>query len=192
MSWLDAAEVEGLMATGIDPDVVQDVIDREEDWLANDPLVGIGQLAGERTQLIWVEPGDADPLLLQRPTDAFGGGGSGDSLLVLDGGLERTDAVLTGPARIERRGGGWRGPTVEVTYTPTDELRVKRALLELVRLTLTASPYRQEATEGHSYSRPQELQAMREELARSLHPHRGPLTTRLGTATWASHRVTRP
>ena len=42
----------------------------EEDWLANDPVDGIGQLVGERPDTIWVTPGDDRPLLLRRPTAA--------------------------------------------------------------------------------------------------------------------------
>lgn len=187
MSLIAPDDVEALMATGIEPAALQKVIDREEDWLANDPKVGIGPLLGERTQLLWVRIMDRRDLLIQRPTDDFGGGGSGGQLVVIDNGVELTtdDFALVGPARITRLWAGfpagpWTGPKVQVTYAPTDRIRVEETILELVRLRLSASPFNQEASEGHSYTRPKELQAMRDDLARSLHPHRGPISTRLG------------
>lgn len=190
MSLIDPADVEALISPGLESDALQDLIDREEDWLANDSEVGIGELTGARTQTIWVQPGDADPLLLRRPTDEFGGAGSGGSLDVLDNGVARDDVELTGPARIEARNGGWTGPKVEITYTPTDELRVKRVVIELVRLALSSSPYNQEATEGRSYSRSKPVEFQRAQLARSLHPHRSLKTVRLNTG--ATHRITSP
>ncbi|HET7030364.1 MAG TPA: hypothetical protein VFI34_07620 [Candidatus Limnocylindrales bacterium] len=187
MSLIAPDDVEALMATGIAPAALQKVIDREEDWLANDPRVGIGQLVGERTQTVWVQILERRDLLIQRPTDEHGGAGSGGSLVVVDNGVELTsdEFALVGPARITHLWAGfpngpWNGPKVEITYTPTDQVRVEETILELVRLRLSASPYNQEASEGHSYTRPKDLQAMREDLARSLHPHRGPMSTRLG------------
>lgn len=187
---LTTDEVEALMSTGLEDDALQGVIDREEDWLANDARVGIGQLTGERTQRIYVARGDNDPLLLRRPT-SIDAGGSGGTFRVEDGGVELDDVVLTGPARIERTSAQvWTGPFVDVTYTPTDAGAVKRALIELVQLTITASPYGQEATEGHSYSRPDDVYQMRESLARTLNPHRGAGTVKLGSGE--THRITRP
>jgi len=193
MSVLSTTEVEARMETGLDTADLQALIDEEEAWLAGDPRVGIGQLVGERTQSIWVTPGDDRPLLLQRPTDETGGYGSGGSLIVIDGGtlLGEADVALTGPARLEKVSGAWTGPRVLVTSIPTDEASVRRALFELIRISITASPYNQEATGGggggggggHSYSRARSPQSLREEIARSLHPHRGHMTTRMGSGT---------
>jgi hypothetical protein len=158
---LTAAAVEELMATGLDPAALQGVIDREQDWLANDPRNGIGQLIGERTQTTWRPGGGSDPILLRRPAD---------SVEVKDNGVARIDVVLFNNIRLEPLNGLWVGPAIEITLTPIDELQVKRVLLELIRLTLSASPYRSESTEGHSYLRPQEIDAQRAGLANSLHP----------------------
>ena len=70
MTLLDPEHVAALMSPGIDADDLVLVIEREEDWLANDPVDGIGPLVGERTDVLWVAPGDARPLLLTRPTAA--------------------------------------------------------------------------------------------------------------------------
>lgn len=169
------------MSSGIDATALAGVIDREEDWLANDPLVGIGQLVGSRADTIWVTPGEDRPIFLTRPTA---------SVAVVDDGetLAAADFNLVGSTRIERVG-AWTGPKVVVTYTPTDTNAVKRALLELIRLTLSASPYESESSEGHSYTRPVDLEAARERIARSLHAHRGPMSAQLGSGL-TSGRVT--
>lgn len=175
------ADVEGLMSPGIDAADLALVIEREEDWLANDPVDGIGQLVGPRVDTIWVTPGDDRPLLLRRPTAA---------VTVVDGGvaLAADDVTLLQGTRVERVG-AWRGPTVTVTSTPSDQAGVERVLLELVRLTLSASPYQQESSEGHSYTRPADQGVTRSRLARSLRPHRGVMSTRLRTGL-KSGRVT--
>jgi hypothetical protein len=178
---LDPDHVAALMSPGIDGDDLVHVIEREEDWLANDPADGIGQLVGERTDVLWVAPGDDRPLLLARPTAA---------VEVIDGGVPvPPDALrLLGAVRVERDG-TWRGPSVSVTSTPSDQSAVERVLLELVRLSLTSSPYTQESSDGHSYTRPADLTVTRTRLARSLHPHRGPRSTRLRSGL-TSARVT--
>lgn len=170
---LDPDHVAALMSPGIDTADLVLVIEREEDWLANDPVDGIGQLVGERVDTVWVAPGDDRPLLLRRPTAA---------VEVTDGGVALTadELHLLGGTRIERDG-AWRGPAVTVTSTPTDQPAVERVLLELVRLSLSASPYQQESSDGHSYTRPTDLGVTRSRLARSLRPHRGAMSTRLGT-----------
>lgn len=178
MTLLDPEHVAALMSPGIDPDDLVLVIEREEDWLANDPVDGIGQLVGERTDVLWVAPGDDRPLLLARPTAA---------ITVVDGGASVEVRLLDG-VRVEREG-AWRGPTVAVTSTPSDQAAVERVLLELVRLTLSSSPYAQESSDGHSYARPADLGVTRTRLARSLRPHRGPRSTRLRSGL-ASARVT--
>jgi len=178
---LDPDHVAALMSPGIDAADLTLVIQREEDWLANDPVDGIGQLVGLRVDTIWVTPGDDRPLLLRRPTAA---------VEIVDGGvaLAADDVHLLGGARIERVG-VWRGTTVTVTSTPSDQKAVERVLLELVRLSLSASPYQQESSDGHAYTRPTDLGVTRSRLARSLRPHRGPMSTRLG-AGLTSGRVT--
>lgn len=178
---LDPDHVAALMSPGIDVGDLVLVIEREEDWLATDPVDGIGQLVGERADVLWVRPGDDRPLLLARPTVA---------VEVIDGDVPvpGDEIRLLDSTRVERDG-AWRGPTVTVTSTPSDQRAVERVLLELVRLTLSASPYAQESSEGHSYARPTEPGVTRTRLARSLRPHRGPHSTRLGTGL-ASGRVT--
>jgi hypothetical protein len=178
---LDPDHVAALMSPGIDADDLVLVIEREEDWLAHDPVDGIGELAGERTDVLWVAPGDDRPLLLARPTAA---------VALVDGGVPvpAGEVRLLGGVRVERDG-AWRGPTVEVTSTPSDQKAVERVLLELVRLTLSSSPYAQESSDGHSYTRPADLGVTRTRLARSLRPHRGSRSTRLRTGL-VSGRVT--
>ena len=170
---LDPDHVAALMSPGIDPDDLVLVIEREEDWLANDPVDGIGQLVGERTDVLWVTPGDGRPLLLRRPTAA---------VEVADGGvaLAADDIRLLGGTRVEPVG-AWRGPTVAITSTPSDQAAVERVLLELVRLALSASPYQQESSDGHAYTRPADQGVTRSRLARSLWPHRGAMSARLHT-----------
>jgi len=178
---LDPDHVAALMSPGIDADDLVLVIEREEAWLANDPVDGIGQLTGVRTDVLWVAPGSERPLLLARPTAA---------VEVVDGGVPvPPDAIrLLDGVRLERDG-SWRGPTVAVTSTPSDRAAVERVLLELVRLTLSSSPYQHESSDRHSYTRPADLGVTRTRLARSLRPHRGPRSTRLRTGL-ASTRVT--
>jgi hypothetical protein len=178
---LDPDHVAALMSPGIDTADLILVIEREEDWLANDPVEGIGQLVGERVDVLWVAPGDDRPILLARPTAA---------VEVVDGGVPVPggEIHLLEGTRVERDG-AWRGPNVTVTSTPSDQHAVERVLLELVRLTLSASPYAQESSDGHSYARPTDAGVTRTRLARSLRPHRGPYSTRLGTGL-TSGRVT--
>jgi hypothetical protein len=170
---LDPAHVAALMSPGVDEGDLVLVIEREEDWLANDPVDGIGPLVGPRADVLWIAPGDARPLLLARPTTA---------VTVVDGGvtLAADEVRLLRGSRVERVG-VWRGPTVTVTSTPSDQKAVERVLLELVRLALSASPYAQESADGHGYTRPTDPIVSRSRLARSLWPHRGPRSTRLGT-----------
>ena len=104
MTLLDPDHVAALMSPGIDPDDLVLVIEREEDWLANDPVDGIGQLVGERTDVLWVAPGDDRPLLLARPTAA---------ITVVDGGASVEVRLLDG-VRVEREG-AWRGPIASIT-----------------------------------------------------------------------------
>lgn len=176
MSLIDPDEVEAVMSTGLEPAALQGVIDRDEDWLAFDPRVGIGQLAGERDQTVWRPGGSREPILLPRTTDA---------VVVLDNGAA-VEVELLGRSRVEPTSGRWRGPKIVLTYTPNDVERVKRVLFDLFRMTYTSSPFGQEATEGHSYSRPRELDAQRCELARTLHAQRGPFSVSMRAPTLVS------
>ena len=178
---LDPDHVAALMSPGIDSADLVLVIEREEDWLANDPVDGIGQLVGARADVLWVNPGDDRPLLLARPTAA---------VTVVDGGvaLAVDDVRLLDGIRIEPAV-AWRGPSVTVTSTPIDQKAVEHVLLGLVRLALSASPYQQESSDGHAYTRPADQVVSRSRLARSLRPHRGALSTRLQTGL-TSGRVT--
>jgi hypothetical protein len=130
MSLLTVAAARAVITTGLSDSALQDVIDREEAWLAR----RIGLLTGERTETF--------PLAgyrrrqyevrLQRPTDVAG------LTEVTDYGVVITNVELTN--------NGWRvavilgasyftGP-VTVEYTPTDELEVIRVLIDLVRLQI--------------------------------------------------------
>lgn len=175
MSFVTTDEVKAVMHTGLSETDLQAVIDREEGWLANDPHVGIGPLAGERTQTLWVSYGDDSPLMLQRPTAELTEVKDAGSLLAID-----VDVALTGAARIEKINATWRGPRLEVKYTPTDSASVKGVIIELVRLAVTASSFQQESSEGHQYTRDVGgVRKMREDLARSLDPHQGMQTMQL-------------
>lgn len=132
MSLLTVEAARAVIDTELEDDDLQDVIDREEAWLAR----RIGLLSGERTQSF--------PLAgyrrrqyyvrLQRPTD--------------DAGLAETTDYGDVVTNVELTHDGWRvsrtlgssyfiGP-VAVKYTPTDELEVIRVLSELVRLSLVS------------------------------------------------------
>ena len=100
---LDPDHVAALMSPGIEAADLILVIEREEDWLANDPVDGIGQLVGERVDTIWVTPGDARPLLLRRPTAAVevvdgGVALAADDIRLLDG-TRRRAAPAPGAVR---------------------------------------------------------------------------------------------
>jgi hypothetical protein len=102
---LDPEHVAALMSPGVDADDLTLVIEREEHWLANDPVDGIGQLVGERVDTMWVTPGDTRPLLLRRPVA---------SVEAVDGGVAlAADTIrLLGGTRVEPVG-AWRGPSVQ-------------------------------------------------------------------------------
>jgi hypothetical protein len=55
-------------------------------------------------------------------------------------------------------GRGWNGD-VQVTYTPSDEAEVKRALVTLLRLTLAESAYAAQSAGGYSVASDPEAQA---------------------------------
>lgn len=125
---LDEARAAGLGAELSDA-ALQAALDEEEAWLAR----RIGPLLGEREQrfpLAYMREASS-VLVLQRPTDA---------VEITSDGTALTD--------FELRPGGWRvaqlpeatrwGGVLVATYTPNDELEVRRALKELVGVSVGA------------------------------------------------------
>lgn len=155
MSLLTIEDVTAVMEPGIEVEDLQDVIDRQESFLAS----RIGPLVGEMTQTLVPTRNLAHPLVLKRPTDE----------------TDLSDVEVNGYVITRTDGEDWSPPVV-VTYTPTDEAQVKEVLIELVRLALTSSTFNQEATEGHSYSRSKDVTRLREQLVRTLMPKVGPTT----------------
>ncbi len=119
MSLTTEAEVRALVETALDDVSLQAVIDREEAWLAR----RIGPLSGPRT-VTYRYPDVRGVIQLDRPTDA---------VTVTDNAVA-TPIYLDGYA-IERQSGYWTGP-VSITSTPNDLDEVKRAVIQLVSLTL--------------------------------------------------------
>jgi hypothetical protein len=169
------ATIEGIISTGLKTADLTALIAREEAFLASDPTVGIGALTGARTDT--VRPRDlGTPIELRRiPT----------SVTVTDGGVELAAdawelATATSLVRIANDAPvDWTGPRVTIEWTPDDLELVSAAVIDLVRLAITSSPYGQEATEGHSYSRPGAVLEMRRAIARSLDRSAGAATVHL-------------
>jgi hypothetical protein len=183
LSLLTIAEARALIASGLSDANLQAAIDREEAWL---PSI-VGTLTGERSQTFYIRSTDQDdPLLLQRPTGAVTVTDDGTALA---GSAVR---LLRGGTILEKATGSWNG-TVVATYTPTDEDVVKAALIDLVRLRITSSPFVAETAGPYSYQRggsdaTRSIEASRLRIARSLLPHRGPTTVRLPNGA-ASERI---
>jgi hypothetical protein len=127
---LDQAKAAKVGAS-LSDEALQAAIDEEEAWLAR----RIGPLLGERTQrfpLAYLRPLVSE-VRLRRPTD---------EVVVRQADVELEEASFT------LRQSGWRlallpegtrfTGALEVDYTPTDELEVRRALKELLGLTVTA------------------------------------------------------
>lgn len=157
MSTLTVEEFETLVGTGLDETILQDAIDREEAELAH----LIGPLTGERTELLYPGAGWDGPVYLSRFTDA------------IDEVLDGSDTITT--YRLVRNGGAiersdtrWYDGAVSVTYEPNDLLRVKRALIELVRDAVVPDIDREA---GQARDDREELaQARRARLVRALRP----------------------
>jgi len=178
MSLLTFAEARALISTGLGDADFQGVIDREEAWLAR----RIGALSGSRTQTFHVRAADADdPLWLRRPTSAVTVTDDGVALAGTDVRLLRDGAV------VEKTTGAWTGP-VTVAYTPNDADEVRRVIVELSRIGVSASAYEAETIGDYSYARGESPAAQREALVRGLVPRRGPGTIRL-RSPYASERV---
>lgn len=154
MSLLSTDEALGAgIGADLDTDALQAAIDEEEAWLAR----RIGPLTGERTQrypLAYLRPTTGE-VRLRRPTDA---------VEVLSEGTDISDAV-------ELRRDGWRvgllprgdrytgaagTGVLEITYTPNDELEVKRAVKQLLAMqlgTVTGGGVTMEQMDGYMYQR---------------------------------------
>lgn len=154
--------------------VAQDIIDEQEAWLAR----RIGTLVGARTETFRVGLGGTSAKLgLARPTD---------SVSVVDGSVtlatDRTRLVDHGASLIladVEISPWWNGPYVGVTYTPSDELEVRKAIFDLVGLA--AAPLEKHTSEqigAYSYSGggAQGLAAARGVIVSSLLPKRDALT----------------
>ena len=157
-----------------DDDVAQDIIDEQEAWLAR----RIGPLEGSRTETFRVGLGETSGKLgLSRPTDA---------VTVVDGGTTlaggRTRLTDSGTALVLDDvvlSAWWSGPYVAVTYEPSDELEVRKALFDLVGLV--AAPIEKHTSEqigAYSYSGggAAGLAAARGIIVSSLKPRRDPMT----------------
>ncbi len=137
MSLTTVAEVRALVDTDLEDADLQAVIDREEAWLAR----RVGPLSGPRTVTIPDPRFDAD-LVLARPTAAA---------TVTSAGQPVTVDLIGGT--ILRRLSGWLAP-VAVTYTPDDELEVKRAVIHLIGIALKGGDDLASETIGsYSYQR---------------------------------------
>lgn len=147
---VDEAQAGGIGAD-LTTEALQAAIDEEEAWLAR----RIGPLTGERTErfpLAALRPQSSE-IRLARPIDA-------DGATLTIGGLELDEDAF------EVRPGGWRiallpeatriGGITEVKYEPNDELEVKRALRELLAITLAsqrAGGLQSEQIGSYSYQR---------------------------------------
>lgn len=120
MSLLSVEEFEAVVQTGIDESVIQSAIDREEAELA---YLLRGPLTGERDEVYYPGRSYSGPLYLRR---------FADEVDVVDADDSPLDVTYLSGGAIEHSAGSWPR-TVVITYTPNDELRVKRALIELVR-----------------------------------------------------------
>lgn len=153
---LEAARAAGLGGSLGDV-ALQAAIDQEEAWLAR----RIGPLTGERTEFFpypYSRP-TSNQIRLRRPTD--------DTFEATETDLNAV--VVDVRAFLEVRHLGWRlgwltrgdhlsvsEGALDVTYTPTDELEVIRALQQLLGLTLSsvaAGGYQSEIMGSYSYTR---------------------------------------
>ncbi|HEY8819053.1 MAG TPA: hypothetical protein VIM25_09565, partial [Candidatus Limnocylindrales bacterium] len=194
---------------------LQTILDREEAWLAD----RVGPLSGERTQTFYlpaereqfyIEPSgyaldrprlpypymirdvDAEgPLILFRQADTVS--------LATDGGATVTTRLLRLGWMVEKTTGPWLGPSMAVTYTPTDAGSVAKVVIELVRLTVNETGFIQERIGDYMYSRRAGLiepvaanEVARQALVRSLlYPTNIPRTMRI-KSSGLSDRVGAP
>ena len=141
MSLVTLGEVRALVETGLTDVDLQAVLDREEGLLA----ARIGSLTGARTDTFSPRLTNT-PLHLSRRAAA---------VVVTDNALIVTETDLRfvpESGMVRRITGAWTGP-VAVTYTPTDADAVRRAVIELVRGTLSETGNDAESIGDYSYSR---------------------------------------
>lgn len=174
MSLTTVAQLRALVPATQTESQLQEVIDREEYWLAHELR---GTLAGSRIQTfyvgdpsamgLWVDtrvllPGspiwmmsDRMGLLwLLRHTDTATIAGTPPQVFaVVDNGVDVTSDIrlVKHGTAVERASGGWNGPIVTVTYTPVDSLEVQRVTIELCRLTLTETGFYSEMMGEYRY-----------------------------------------
>lgn len=174
MSLVSVAEVQALVSTELSDDDLQDVIDREEAELA----ARIGPLTGARTETFYPDHA-AERLYLQRRTDAVTVTSDGTAITLGD---DDGEYRLLGRGSILNFNANTWGEVVTAAYTPNDELRLKRVLIELIRLTTTETGYVSERIGQYSYQRaqtPGAVESTREALIRSLLPNLGHGSIRL-------------
>jgi hypothetical protein len=168
-----AAQAAGIGAE-LDTLTLQDAIDEEEAWLAR----RIGQLVGERTErlsLAYLSPRTSE-VRLQRPTDEVAVKQDGVALATVE--LRPAGWVVANLPEGTRYAG-----ILELTYTPTDELEVRRAVKQLLGLALssqTAGGLTGETMGTYSYQRSAGTSAkVRAAIVRSLQEPSSAGTTRL-------------
>ena len=154
-SFATIAEVRALVRSRLGDGDLQDIIDREEAWLATK----VGTLSGERTDAFAPGLGDT-PLYLPRRAE---------SVILTDGG--RTLAAseflftpstgqirriwtpaLTGDPPWRQAYLGWQG-TVTARWTPSDGATLTRAIIELVRGTVGETGMESETIGDYAYTR---------------------------------------
>jgi hypothetical protein len=160
-----------------DDDAAQDILDEQEAYLAS----RIGALTGSRAETFYVGVSETRGKLgLRRPTNAVtltdaGSAVDADHIRLVDYGAS---VVRT----YDASGRWWTGPYVVATYTPNDEVNVRRVLYDLVALAVDLpGPYMSERLGEYSYTRPVvgvfSVNAQRAALVASLMPKRDQLVT---------------
>jgi hypothetical protein len=154
-SFVTIAEVKALVRSRLSDADLQDVIDREEDWLATK----VGVLTGERTDTF--QPGVTNtPLYLSRLTDSVSVTDNGVAVAAADliftpstGCLRRVVGVYPWPyPPPETWYPSWQG-AVTVCWTPSDGAAVTKGVIDLVRLTTTETGFDSETIGDYQYSR---------------------------------------
>jgi hypothetical protein len=160
-----------------DDDAAQDILDEQEAYLAS----RIGALTGSRAETFYVGVSETRGKLgLRRPTNAVtltdaGSAVDADHIRLVDYGAS---VVRT----YDASGRWWTGPYVVATYTPNDEVNVRRVLYDLVALAVEPpGGFMSERIGEYSYSKAtgggQTIPAQRAALVASLIPKRDQLVT---------------
>lgn len=179
MSLLTTDEVRARIETELGDSDLQDAIDQEEADLA----ARIGALSGSRTETFYPDH-SAERLYLRRPTSAVTVTNDGDAVTLGDDDGEYR--LLAHGTVLHLVSDTW-GEVVTATYSPNDSDRVKRALIRLLRLTLTDSGnVTSERIGQYSYQKAQTPgadEATREAIIRSLLPNIGHTSLRVQSGT---------